>query len=128
MVEVRWGLIGTGEIARKAVASAGAEGDGSVLCRSHSIREPNDTLYIFGSEGAIHVAALSLSELVRARGGDTVTAHHPSHPICHSPLILDFREAFRGNRAPLSDGSVGLEVQLVKDAICAATPGTPQLT
>jgi predicted dehydrogenase len=99
-----------------------SRGPVSVLCMSHSISEANDTLHLFGSQGTIHVAALNRGELVWTRAGESVVEQHPASGNSHLPLIRDFCEAVLRNREPVANGALGLEVQLVEDAIY----GTPR--
>ena len=103
-----------------------AAGPLSVLCMSHSIRESNDTLHIFGSAGSVHVAALNRGELVLTRGGQTVTESHPASPNTHLPLIRSFCDSVLKGQEPVSSGSLGLEVQLVEDAIYGASRSHPR--
>lgn len=97
-----------------------AAGPLSVLCMSHSIRESSDTLHVFGSAGSIHVPALNRGEMLLTYGGQTETECHPAHKNSHLPLIRSFCQSVLKGEDPVVDGSLGLEVQLVEDAIYAA--------
>jgi predicted dehydrogenase len=92
----------------------------SVLCMSHSIRESNDTVHIFGSGGSIHVRTLNRGEMLLTCGEQRVTEYHPAHKNGHFPLIRSFCQSVLKAEDLEVDGSLGLEVQLVEDAIYAA--------
>jgi predicted dehydrogenase len=88
-----------------------------VLSMSQSVREPNDTLYIFGSEGSIHMPVFGSGELFIKNGDETVVEHHPPNPNGHLPLIESFCQSVRNNETPVVDGQIGREVQKIEDAV-----------
>ena len=88
-----------------------------VLSMSQSVREPNDTLYIFGSEGSIHMPAFGTGELFLKKGEQTVKEHHPPNPNGHLPMIESFCRSVINDEEPLVGGPIGLAVQKIEDAV-----------
>ena len=92
-------------------------GPTGVLCMTHSVREPRDTFFIFGSKGSIHVPVLNRGELTLIQGEKVLAEKHSRHPNTHSPLIQSFCQSIRSGGEPVVNGEVGLQVQMVEDAI-----------
>ena len=88
-----------------------------VLSMSQSINESRDTLYIYGSEGSVHVPVLNRGEMTIHDAEGTKNEAHPCHSNSHLPLIEDFVAAIRDNREPGVNGGIGLAVQEVEDAV-----------
>jgi len=92
-----------------------------VLAVSLAVREPRDTLDVYGSEGSVHIAVLNEGTL-RVRGPGASEAgerseKHPPHANLHQPRIEDFSRAELEGRAPELGGEIGLEVQRLIEAV-----------
>jgi len=88
-----------------------------VLSMSQSIRESSDTLYIYGSEGSIHMPVFGSGELLLKNGEQAFREHHPPNPNGHLPMIESFCRSIINDVAPLVDGRIGLAVQRIEDAV-----------
>ena len=86
------------------------------LAVSISVREPSDSLDLYGSEGSIHVPVLNQGTLRLVRGGEERREDHPPHANLHQPLVEDFASAVRQGRPPEVAGEMGLEVQRLIEA------------
>ena len=71
---------------------------------THAAIEPRDTLRIFGTAGSIHIAVLNAGEPGRQRDGQERREAHPPAANIHQPLVEDFVDAVRTERAPSVDG------------------------
>jgi len=98
----------------------------SVLCMSHSIQGSYDTLDIYGSEGSIHVPTLNRGELSLKIGAEIRSERHPCPGNPHLPLIESFCHSVRNDEDPVVNGQVGLEVQLIEDAIYGGLTAAPR--
>jgi len=88
-----------------------------VLSISNAVREPADTLDVYGTRGSVHVPVLNRGRMrVWTQQGER-TEEHPPHENIHQPLIEDFTRAVLEGRDPEVRGEVGLEVQKVLDGI-----------
>ena len=94
-----------------------ARGTLGVLSMSHSIGEGHDSLDIYGSCGAIHAPVLKNGKLFLLIGERSVTEEHPPHPNSHVPLIESFCRSVLDDENPVVGGRIGMEVQLVEDAV-----------
>jgi predicted dehydrogenase len=95
----------------------GAQG---VLSVTHAASEPQDTLYIFGSKGSLHVQGLNEGALKVRVGTHERYESHPPHANLHLPLIEDFVQAIISNREPRVNDAVGREVARIEAEIYAA--------
>jgi predicted dehydrogenase len=87
------------------------------LSVAHAVREAQDTLDIFGSEGSIHVASLNEGTVrVQTRNGERLEAL-PPHSNFHQPLIDDFTDAILKKTKPKVGGEAGREVARIEAAI-----------
>ena len=92
-------------------------GTTATLSVAHSVREPQDTLDIFGSEGSLHVTVLNEGKLrVISEAGERTESLPPAANI-HQPLIDDFAQAVLEDRSPVVTGEIGLAVAEIEDAI-----------
>lgn len=93
------------------------QGVHAVLSVSHAASLPEDTLDIYGSEGAIRVLALNKGELnITTQDGER-NELHPPHPNLHQPLIDDFARAVLKDREPQVNGASGREVARIEAEI-----------
>lgn len=92
----------------------------AVLTVTHAARESRDTLDLFGSEGSIHIPVLNHGEMMITTVSGERRELHPPHPNIHQPLIEDFIDAVRNQRAPAVDGETGREVARIEEEIYAA--------
>ena len=89
----------------------------ATLSVAHSVREAQDTLDIFGSEGSLHVTVLNEGKLrVISEAGERTESLPPATNI-HQPLIDDFAQAVLEDRSPVVTGEIGLAVAEIEDAI-----------
>jgi predicted dehydrogenase len=88
-----------------------------VLSINKVVREPHDTLDVYGSKGSLHVPVLNKGALRVWTPEGERTEEHPPHENIHQPLIEDFAEAVLKDREPVVNGQVGLRVQEVLDQI-----------
>lgn len=97
-----------------------ARGMCAALTVSHAVREPQDTLDIFGSRGSIHVPVLNQGKVrVINESGERIELHSPAvNP--HQPLIDDFAEAVLSDREPQLSGRIGKMVAEVEEKIYRA--------
>lgn len=94
-----------------------ASGPTATLTVTHAAADSRDSVDIFGTEGAIHVANLNAGEVViHGRSGSNTEKHPPARNF-HEPLIRDFAEAVLAGRQPVVTGAVGLDVALIEDRI-----------
>lgn len=84
---------------------------------THAAAESQDTLYIFGTLGSIHVPALNSGEMTIRIGGDVRQESHPPASNFHEPLIRQFAESVLNDSDPVVSGEDGREVQAMLDAI-----------
>lgn len=84
---------------------------------THAAAESQDTLYIFGTLGSIHVPALNSGEMTIRIGGDVRQESHPPASNFHEPLIRQFGESVLIDSDPVVSGEDGREVQAMLDAI-----------
>jgi predicted dehydrogenase len=90
------------------------------LAVTHASAEPRDTLDIFGTKGAIHMAVLNQGELrIKSGGLDRVESHPPALNL-HQPLIADFVQSVLENRPPIVPGETGRAVATIEEKIYAA--------
>ncbi len=81
-----------------------ASGPCATVTVTHAAIEPRDTLRIFGTLGSIHIAVLNAGGLVVTRDGQERHEAHPPAANIHQPLVEDFVDALRADRAPQVDG------------------------
>jgi predicted dehydrogenase len=93
------------------------------LAVSVSVKEPRDSLDLYGSEGSIHVPVLNQGTLRVLKGGEERRENHPPHANLHQPLIEDFTRAVLQRRQPEVGGETGLEVQQLIEAVYGAQMG-----
>jgi predicted dehydrogenase len=92
-------------------------GTTATLTVAHSVREPHDTVDIFGSEGSLHVTVLNEGKLrVMSEAGQRIESLPPAANI-HQPLIDDFVQAVLEDRSPVVTGEIGLAVAEIEEAI-----------
>ena len=92
-------------------------GVAAVLISAHAIREPRDTLRIFGSKGSIHVPDLNTGTLEIFTGEDSRVEKYPNPENTHQPLIDDFLQALEQDRNPAVDGETGKSINIILDEI-----------
>jgi len=88
---------------------------------SHASRERQDTLYVFGTRGAVLVDDLNGGSMRVHAGGERLETH-PSSGNVHLPLVSDFVDAVRSVREPAVTGETGRAVAAIEDAIYAVAP------
>jgi predicted dehydrogenase len=88
---------------------------------THASREPQDTLHVFGTRGAIHVDDLNAGTVRVRTDAERVESHPPAANV-HRPLIDDFIDAVRTNREPAVTGETGRAVAAIEDIIYAVAP------
>ena len=86
------------------------DGPMATLTVTHASDEPQDTLDIFGQEGAIHVPELNGDTLRLVRGDSETVEHHPPHENVHQPLVEQFTRVVLQDEHPAVDGAAGREV------------------
>ena len=89
----------------------------AVLISAHAIREPRDTLRIFGSKGSIHVPNLNAGTLEIFTGKGSRIEKYPNPENTHQPLIDDFLQALEQDRNPAVDGETGKSINIILDDI-----------
>jgi len=95
------------------------EGATAILAVSHAAYERRDTLEIYGTGGSVHVPVLNQGRLRLVTGAGTREEDLPPHANLHQPLVEDFVNAVRENRAPAVTGEIGLAVARAVAAIYA---------
>jgi predicted dehydrogenase len=133
-IEVLLNLFGhvrrTAALTANVVFDRAVEDTASVLMRfdkgpctsvtvSHAVRERQDTLYIFGTRGSIHIDDLNAGDL-RVRTDVDRSESHPPAANLHQPLVEDFVDAVRTGREPAVTGELGRVVAAIEDDIYAA--------
>jgi predicted dehydrogenase len=95
-----------------------------------SVKEPRDSLDVFGSEGSIHVPVLNQGAVRVVRSGTERLEDHPPHPNLHQPLAEDFARAVLDGREPEVGGETGLEVQRLIESVYGTHGGgrPPRIT
>ncbi len=88
-----------------------------VLISAHAVKEPKDTLDIYGSKGSIHVPNLNEGTIHVVTESETRMEKHPNHSNFHQPLLDDFVSSVLGNRIPAIPGETGLEINRILDKI-----------
>lgn len=88
-----------------------------VLVSSHAIKEPKDTLTIFGNKGSIHVPELNKGTITIVSANGSQTEEHPNSENFHQPLVDDFIKAVRENKEPGVTGETGRNVSIILDKI-----------
>lgn len=92
-------------------------GTWATLTVTHAAMESQDTLDIFGSEGALHVGSLNSGGLrIRTATGEH-NENHPPHANLHQPLIENFCTAIRQGQPPAVDGECGRDVSRIVELI-----------
>ena len=87
------------------------------LTVTHAAAEPQDTLDIFGTKGAIQVAGLNRGAIeIKTKNGERAE-NHPPHQNLHQPLIEDFVEAVLNDREPVVNGESGRTIALIEEKI-----------
>lgn len=87
------------------------------LTVTHAATEPQDTLSIFGTKGAIHIPVLNKDEIkIKTENGERTEFHAP-HKNVHQPLIEDFTNSVLENREPKISGERGKEIAVLIDEI-----------
>ena len=106
------------EVEDTAVAALSfASGPCATVTVTHAAIEPRDTLRIFGTTGSIHIAVLNAGQLVVTRDGEERHESYPPAPNLHQPLVEDFVDAIRSDRAPAVDGAIGRAVAEIEARI-----------
>lgn len=88
-----------------------------VLVSAHAVKEPKDTLEIYGSGGSIHVPNLNEGTIQVVTEGEIRMEKHPNHANFHQPLVDDFVSAVLENKTPAVPGETGLEINRILDSI-----------
>ena len=94
-----------------------ASGPCATVTVTHAAIEPRDSLRIFGTSGSIHAAVLNVGQIVITENGEDRQEVHPPAPNLHQPLVEDFVDALRSNRAPQVDGAAGRAVAEIEARI-----------
>jgi predicted dehydrogenase len=82
----------------------------AVLTVTHSSLTPQDTLDIYGTKGAIHIANLNSGEMKLSIGNtETIEQHLPASNI-HQPLINNFTDAVLNQIEPEIPGETGRKI------------------
>jgi predicted dehydrogenase len=89
------------------------------LAVTHAAREPQDTIDLFGSEGSIHVTALTEGRMRVVTADGERDEVHPSASNIHQPLIADFVDAVINDRSPRVTGGIGRMVADLEERIYA---------
>lgn len=90
-----------------------ASGTRATLTCTHTTSVYQDTLDIFCTDGALHMASLNEGTMqIRAAAGER-TELHPPHANLQQPLIDDFAQAVLENRQPKVSGEIGREVSRI---------------
>jgi predicted dehydrogenase len=89
----------------------------ATLAVSHAVREPQDTLDIYGSHGSIHVPVLNAGKLQITNGVGVREESHPAAENIHQPLIDDFIDAVLMDREPRVGGEIGKLVAEIEEEI-----------
>ncbi len=89
----------------------------AVLVSAHAIKEPQDTLEVFGSRGSIHVTVLNKGTMEIITENGSRIEKHPNHENFHQPLINDFVSAIQKDREPAVSGETGREINIILDEI-----------
>ena len=113
MLEVAGAALGGSEIAKRAAAGV----DRALQGRAHGVREPRDTLEIFGSRGSIHVPVLNEGTMRAVDDQGERTEAHPPDANLHAPLIRDFAAAVIDDREPAVSGEIGRAVAKIEEEI-----------
>jgi len=110
---------------REVEDSAGASlrhkrGVRAELLISHAAKEPRDVVDIYLSEGSLHIGVLNSGELRVVSAEGTRVESLPPHANLHQPLVEDFVNAIREDRAPGVTGEDGREIQRLLTEVYAA--------
>jgi predicted dehydrogenase len=97
------------------------QGSCGMLSVSHAVREPQDSLDIFGERGSIHVPILNEGTIRITNNDGERTERHPPDQNLHAPLIRDFVEAVGNDREPAVGGEIGKMVAQVEEHIYAGS-------
>jgi predicted dehydrogenase len=97
-------------------------GASGVLAVTHAAADRQDTLDLFGTKGSIRIPSLNGGDMTVRVAGIERAESHPSATNVHAPLVEDFVEATRTDRAPAVDGHVGRAIAALQDAIYADLP------
>ncbi len=87
------------------------------LTVTHAANEPQDTLDIFGTKGAIHIPVLNGAEMKIKIGSDERTETHAPDGNVHQPLIRNFTEAVLNNTENAVIGAIGRRIALLVEEI-----------
>jgi predicted dehydrogenase len=93
------------------------DGPLATLTVTHAAAESRDTLDVFGTEGSLHVPALSGPELRILRNGREEREEHPAPANLHQPLVEQFVRAVGEGGEPAVGGRAGREVNRVLEAL-----------
>ncbi len=96
------------------IFESGATG---LLVSAHAIKEPTDTLDIYGSLGSIHAPVLNEGTLNITTTEGTHTESHPNNSNFHLPLVENFVKSVLNEREPAVNGEAGLEINRILDTI-----------
>ena len=99
-----------------------SRGTMATISVTHAVQEPQDTLHIYASAGSLHVASLNGGTIQITAGSSRREEAHPPDENFHLPLIKDFTEAIREDRAPLPGGELGREVNRILGEIYRGFP------
>ena len=89
----------------------------AIIRVTHVAYEPQDTLTIFGTKGAIRIPNLNAGIIyIKNDQGENMETYLP-HKNVHQPLIDDFVKAVIEDREPAVDGIKAKEVTKILDQI-----------
>ena len=92
-------------------------GEMGLLVSAHAVKEAQDTLRIFGTEGSIHVPVLNEGTLEIVTPGGTRREEHPNPENTHQPLIDNFIQAVQEDGEPAVSGEIGKSINRILDDI-----------
>jgi predicted dehydrogenase len=88
-----------------------------ILTSGHAIKEPQDTLDIYGTEGSIHVPVLNAGTITIINDMGTRVENYPNHTNVHLPLIKNFIDSIINDQEPAVTGETGREITRILDKI-----------
>ena len=88
-----------------------------VLAVSRAIKEPQDSLDIYGSAGSIHIPVLNGGAMTVITPRGERREEHPPHQNLHLPYIHSVTQAFLQNREPPVPGETGLRIAEIIEEI-----------
>lgn len=88
-----------------------------ILTSGHAIKESQDTLDIYGTEGSIHVPVLNAGTITIITEKGTRVENYPNHTNVHLPLIENFVDSIIYDLKPAVPGDKGREITRILDKI-----------